>query len=371
MTRRLIVAALLAALAACSEKPEAPRASPVTVDGDRIVLSEPDKADFLKLATVEPDTGGHLRLPGRLVWNEERTARIVPQVPGRIRAITADTGATVKSGQPLAALVSPDYGEARADAHKAATDLRVAQQALARNRELRDAGIVAEKDWQQAEAEVARAAAEVARAARRLDGLGGDGDGSYWLKSPLAGVVVERNLSPGMEYRPEQSLPPLFVVTDPTSLWIQIEAGEADVAHLRPGEPLNVDVKHFPGERFAGVIRHVSDFVDPQTRTVRVRGEVPNPGRRLKGEMFVHAVVELPPTDVLRVPAAAVFLQGRQRFVFVAEGQGRYRRQPVDADNEHDGVLDVRKGLRMGDAVVVEGNLDLLKYFKPVAGTAR
>ncbi|MFN4326193.1 MAG: efflux RND transporter periplasmic adaptor subunit [Azonexus sp.] len=364
-----ILVAILFALAGCSAKPEAPKADAVKVEGDIALLAEPDKASFLTLAVAEPDKGGVLRLPGRLVWNEERTVRVFPQVAGRVERIAIDVGSPVKAGQTLAVLSSPDYGQALADARKARADAQLAAQALERNRVLRDAGVIAEKDWQQAEATAIAARAEAERAGRRVAGLGGEGDGSYALRSPLAGIVVERNLNPGQEFRPDQSGPPLFVITDPASLWIQIDASEADLPRLRKGDPLLIETRQYPGERFTGVIRHVADFVDPNTRTIKVRGEVPNPDRRLKGEMFVNALVELGASPAVRVPASAVFLFGDQRYVFVAESAGRYRKQPVDAGIERDGQIDILGGLQAGDKVVAEGSLHLLKYFKP-AGAA-
>jgi cobalt-zinc-cadmium efflux system membrane fusion protein len=282
-------------------------------------------------------------------------------------SIAVDVGNTVKMNQSLAVLSSPDYGQALADARKAKADAQVATQALERSRLLREAGVIAEKDWQLAEAAAVSARAEAERASRRLAGLGGDGDGSYVLRSPLAGVVVERNLNPGMEFRPDQAAAPLFVVTDPASLWVQVDAGEADLAHLKKGEPLQIESKQYPGERFKGLIRNVADFVDPATRTIKVRGEVPNADRRLKGEMFVNALVELPATQALRAPAAAVFLYGEKRYVFVEEAPGRYRRQQVQAGGEREGSIDILAGVREGDKVVTEGNLHLLKFFKPVA----
>lgn len=362
---------LLLALAGCSAEPEAQKAAAVKVDGDLALLAEPDKATFLKLATVERDKGGLLRLPGRLVWNEEKTVRVFPQVGGRVQSIAVDVGNPVKVGQTLAVLSSPDYGQALADARKARADAQVAAQALERNRVLREAGVVAEKDWQQAEAAAIAAKAEAERASRRVAGLGGEGDGTYALRSPLAGTVVERNLNPGQEFRPDQSGSPLFVVTDPGSLWIQVDAGEADLSKLKKGEPLLIESKQYPGERFKGVIRHVADFVDPNTRTIKIRGEVPNADRRLKGEMFVNALVELEPTAALRAPAAAVFLFGNKRYVFVEEAPGRYRRQAVEAGAEREGLIDLMAGVKEGDKVVIEGSLHLLKYFKPAAAAEK
>ena len=370
MKQKLIVLSLLLALAGCSAEPEPAKEELIKVDGERVTLTEPDKADFLKLAKVDRNQGSSLRLPGRLVWNEEKTVRVVPQLGGRVQSIAVDVGNAVKIGQPLAVLSSPEYGEALADANKAQADARVAQQALARSKQLREAGVIAEKDWEQTEAQAVAARAEGERASRRLAGLGGAGDGNYVLRSPLAGVVVERNLNPGMEFRPDQAGAPLFVVTDPSSLWIQLDAGEADLAYLKPGEPLQIEVKQYPGEHFIGHIRYVADFVDPLTRSIKVRGEVPNAERRLKGEMFVQGRVELPPSDTLRVPAAAVFLLGEKRYVFVEEGQGRYRRQQLEAGAQHEGWIDVLGGLKEGDKVVSEGNLHLLKYFKAGLATS-
>lgn len=367
MKHNFTLLAVVLLLAACSGEPEADKAPLISVDGEHVSLGEPDKADFLKLATVEADRGGSLRLPGRLVWNEEKTVRVLPQLGGRVEKIAVDVGAAVKAGQVLAVLASPDYGQAQADAQKARAVSTLAGQSLERSRQLREAGIIAEKDWQQAAADAIAARAEAARAGRRLAGLGGDGDGAYALKSPLAGLVVERNLNPGMEFRPDQTLPPLFVVTDPASLWIQIDAGEADLAYLKKGEALQIESKQYPGELFPGVIRHVADFVDPATRTIKVRGEVPNADRRLKGEMFVNAVIAMPASQALRVPAAAVFLQGERRYVFVEESLGHYRRQRVEAGGERDGWIELRAGVKAGERVVVEGNLHLLKYLKPAA----
>jgi cobalt-zinc-cadmium efflux system membrane fusion protein len=368
MKQNLIFIPLILVLVACGAEPEAGKAAAVRVDGEHAILAEPDKASFLKLAAVEADQGGTLRLPGRLVWNEEKTVRVFPQLGGRVQKITVDIGTPVKAGQPLATLSSPDYGQALADARKAAAEAQVANQAVERSRQLREAGVIAEKDWQQAEAAAVAARAEAARASHRLAGLGGDGDGSYVLRSPLAGIVVERNLNPGMEFRPEQAAPPLFVVTDPASLWLQIDAGEADIAYLKAGQALQVEVKQYPGEHFAGVIRHVADFVDPASRSIKVRAEVANTERRLKGEMFASALVAVPASPLLRVPATAVFLLGDQRYVFIDEGRGSFLRQRIAVAAERDGWVTVSEGLKDGQRVVVEGNLHLLKYFKAQAG---
>ena len=95
MKRHLTSLALILVLAACGSEPEPAKEAAIKTDGDRVFLSEPDKADFLKLATVEKDQGSTLRLPGRLIWNEDRTVRVAPQVGGRVLRIEAEIGSVV------------------------------------------------------------------------------------------------------------------------------------------------------------------------------------------------------------------------------------------------------------------------------------
>lgn len=370
----LLLSSLL--LAACSQGGEESKEAPPLVNGERVSFAEPDKAAaFLKTETVVKDEGAVLRLPGRLMWNEERTVRVFPQLAGRVLRLHADVGAQVKAGQPLATLSSPDFGQARADLKKANADARLARQGLERSRELLAAGVIAQKDAQQAEADQARAAAEAERAASRMTLLGragaatidNSGDQSYPLSSPIAGTVVERNLNPGQELRFDQLTLAPFVVTDLAALWIQLDAAEADLASLRPGVAFDLEINAYPGEKFAGTIARVADFVDPLARTIKVRGVVPNAGRRLKGEMFATALIALPPSTDLRVDAKAVFLVGAKRYVFVEESPGHYVRRGVEIRAERERRAEVASGLALGEKVVVEGNLNLLKFFKTSA----
>lgn len=372
MTPHALVLSMLAlALTACAPEPETVRTPGATVKGERLTLGEPEKAAaFLSSAPVGAGEGDELRLPGRLVWNEERTVRIVPPLPGRVTRILAEPGRRVAAGATLALISSAEFGQAHAEWRKAESDARLATQAYARASELKAAGVIAEREWQQAEAEHARARAEAGRAVARMRALGGArGEAqTYALTTPIAGVVVERNLNPGQEVRPEA--PPPFVVTDPASLWVQLDASEADLAHLRPGQPLAIEARQYPGIRFAGEIAHVADFVDPQSRTIKVRGKVANPDRRLKGEMFVTASIALPPGTHPRLPSPAVFLIGAERYVFVEEAPGRYERRRVRLGAEHDGRVEVLSGVAVGERVVTEGSLHLLRYFKAPPGGA-
>lgn len=364
-----LLAVTLVTLSACGEKPaEVQAPADAKVEGDTVQILAKESAAYIKVEAASADAGGHLRLPGRLVWNEDRTVRVVPPVAGRVLRIHIQPGQPVKAGQALLTLSSPDFGQAEAEWRKARADAELASRAEARNQELLDAGTVARKDWEQSAADLARAHAELARAEARIKALGGSrGNQEYTLASPLSGIVVERNVNPGQELRPDQPPPaPLFVITDPTSLWLQADARESDLAGLRPGRAVEVEAPPLPGV-FPAKIEQVADFVDPVTRTVRLRACLDNPQRRLKGEMYVTARIPTEPSGKPLVPAKAVFLLGEKRYLFVETAPGRYRRQEVRTGTERDGKVAVLEGIAPDTRIVVEGNLLFTRLFPAVS----
>ncbi|AZG15843.1 MULTISPECIES: efflux RND transporter periplasmic adaptor subunit [Cupriavidus] len=307
-----------------------------------------------------------LSMPGRLVWNEDRTVRVATPFAGRVMEILVQPGATVKAGQPLAMLTSPDFGVAQADARKSAADSAVAAKSLARQRELYQAGVIAQKDFEQAQADNARAAADLARtqAALRMYGAGG-GDAvnqRFALRSPIDGVVVERNINTGMELRPDQQPnAPLFLITDPSTLWAQLDAAEADLGLFKAGVSVQLTSAAYPGETFLGTVVKIADYVDPTSRSVKVRLAVPNADRRLKAEMYVTAKLQAASFQGISVPSKAVFLADNRNYVFVRTSATPFvfERREVKLGVTLPGTTEVVQGLKAGDVVITDGNLYL------------
>ena len=349
-------------LTSCGAREAAvPEARP-TVQGQAITFPKASPAIArLAVEKVEPPLERDLVLPARLTWDEERTVRVFTPFAGRVTRLIAKVGDRVAAGAPLAEMMSPDFGQAQADAGKAQADLALATQALARQKELHEHGVTSAKDLQQATADLARARAESDRAVGRLTAYGhATGSGSQFvLKSPTAGTVVERNLNPGQELRPDQPGNPIFVITDPTRLWVIVDTNESDQGSLKVGTPLVIMSNQFPEDAFAGTLTQLSDFVDPVSRTLKVRGSVPNSERILKGEMFVSARVKVPKGDVPTVNAKAVYLSGVRNYAFVRTGGNTFTRKPVRVGRELDGRMPVLSGLQEGEEAVVAGNLFL------------
>ncbi len=365
----LAFAAGLLGLTGCQPAAVEPVAAGPKVDGDTVVyaLNAPQRT-ALVAASVEPQASAPLRFSGRLVWDEDVTVRIYSPVAGRVRAIDVKPGDEVAAGMPLARIDSPDVDQARADARKAEADATLAERTLARAQDLFAHGALAQKEVEAAEDAQAGAAAERQRARAKLAlyNAGPEAaDQSYALCTPLAGVVVEKNLNPGQEIRPDLILANLpqvtnapFVVTDPHRLWILLDATELDIAALKPNQALHLTSRAYPGRVFAGHIDLIGASLDPATRTLKVRGEVENPDLLLKAEMYAEVEVDgSKPSGAVVVAAQAVFLKDNQAFVFIETAPGRYTRRAIQTGAEANGRILVQDGLRREDRVVVEGAL--------------
>ena len=370
----LTVTLLVTLLGACSEAPHPPSAPPAPIVQGNQIRFAPNHPQLALLSTSAATASKSItiELPAKLVWNEDRTQRVYASFAGRVASIKADIGQSVTTGQALAVLASPEFGMAQAETAKAYADQRVTQKALARQQELFAAGIIARKELDAAEADAARAAAESSRTEARTKLYGGASSGSVnqqlTLSSTINGMVVERNLNPGQELRPDQSgvgVPPLFVVSDPSSLWIQIDARESDIGSLKAGAAFEISVPSLGGQVFKAVVKAAGDAIDPATRTIKVRGLIANPDRLLKAEMLVTArITRQMPDGGVSIPAGAALLYGSKHQVFVQGAAGTF--EPREVELAFEGYKDVvvSKGLNAGEQVVSENTLLLARLWR-------
>jgi len=373
--RILAVSGMAVIMFGCSPPEQADNTPAPKIAGDQITF--PTNSPQLGVITTElaqihnPEA---ISLFGRLTWNDALTVRVFSPVAGRITKIPVELNQPIAAGEALAEIDSPDFGQARADVRTAAGNFAAAAKAFTRAQDMFAHGAGAQKDVEAAEAAEVAARAEQDRAVARLANYGANLESTnalYLLRSPLAGVLVEKSVTPGQEIRSDamlanapQFFSPQFVVTDPTRLWVQLDVPESDLRQLKRGYPLVIRSQSLPDDQFTGAIDAISESLDATTHTVTVHGIVDNSSRKLKAEMFV--TVELPNESAarLQVPAKAVYLRGEAHFVFVEESPGTFRRREVKLGETSDDNLEVVDGLKSGERVVVDGALLLEKMFE-------
>ena len=318
-----------------------------------------------------------IELPARLVWNEERTQRIYPAFAGRVLTLNADIGQSVNAGQVLATLASPEFGAAQADTAKAMADAQVAERALARHQALFDADVISRKELDLTEADAMRARAELARAQARTRMYGSSANNvnqQLGLAATVKGVVVERNLSAGQEVRPDQGGPgnqALFVVSDPSMLWVQIDARESDTASLKPGTKISLTLPNFPGQTFEAKITATGDFIDSNTRSIKVRAVIDNAQRVLKAEMLGTARIERKLGAGVLVPASAVQLRGTEHWAYVQTEPGVFEPRRVKLGYEGLQEVLIVDGVHANELVVKENSLLLAREFRNAQDDAK
>ncbi len=369
-----LIVVLSALCTACGDTPPgSPGASNRTG-----VNPEPPPAQPAPVTIVNPTYRTRvaaLETTGKAQFNEERLVRVNAPVTGRVVEVPARPGDVVEPGQRLLILDSPDLGAAKADYAKAVSDLERAEAAVKLVRELFEVKAIPAKDLRGAENEYQKAGAERERAASRLRTLGvpdarfkeiaarADTATRVVVTAPRSGVVVERNVSPGQVVSYGQSDTPvnLFVIADLSTMWVLADVYEPDIPKVRLGQPVTVTLPCCPGDRYEGRVIYVSDSVDKETRTVKVRAVVPNRGRTLKAEMFVKVAIDTGATKVLTLPESAVHREGGQTFVFVETGKDEYERRPVKLGADLNGSVEVLGGVRPEDRVVSTGSILLKK----------
>ncbi|HJX90930.1 MAG TPA: efflux RND transporter periplasmic adaptor subunit [Pyrinomonadaceae bacterium] len=381
----------IAALGACKRSAETTSNSSAqkTEQSSQSQAIETETVALSPIAAIIPATG-------KILVPEDRMANIGPVHEGRIVRLYAGQGSNVKKGQKLADLESADIDEAEADYLKAladydnarktsAAEVKLAQATYDRTKMLFEKTITAQKNLQSAEhdldvakasgeSSVAGAKATLTSARRHLLILGlKDSDidalanksslaAVFSLNSPISGTVIERNATIGATVGSDTNL---FKIIDISRVWIDANVFEKDLERVRGGQEVKVSVPAFPGASFSGRVILVNSVVDPDTRTVKVRTEVPNADGRLKPEMFanVQIITDLHKTTT-SIPQSALLNDGDKTVVFIAEGSG-YKKQQVSVGLQSNDRVEIVSGLNAGDKVVVKGNYLLLQQSRP------
>lgn len=370
-------------LTACHPKaPPVASAPPVTLKENTLTFTatDPMLPSFVAQTVATQDKLA-VKLTGRLIWNEDITTHVFSPVAGRVSYISAALAEKVTVGSELASILSPDYGQAQADALRADSDFALAKRSLERTRELLVGKIIAQKEVDAAESVFRDAQSELERANARLKQWGSEGavkvgDG-FRLRASMVGEIVERSISPGQEIRADQMLAgessvaaPLFVISDPTRLWVQLDVTEADLPKLKIGSPLHLHCSAYPDRVFEGTLDVIGSVLDPDTRTVRARGSLQNMDRLLKAEMYVNAEVVTTIPPAANVPKNAVFLREGLPTVFVKQDDLHFEMRAVQSGAESDGHVLVTSGLKSGESIVTDGALLLESVFDSLVTTA-
>lgn len=371
----VVVVRVFTARPAAETAPAPATTDAVTLGRDSISLAGIEVAEaksVTRAATFEA--------PAVLALDEARTARIGSLVEGNVVRVLSEVGDRVGRGAVLAELHShvihdawADYRKGVAEQRRRETELAWATQAAERAARLHQEKALSLQERQRAETEqvaareeLDRARTEVRRAEEALEHLGvtngedpsGESGETIPVRAPVGGVVLEKHVTAGTAVTPGT---PLFVVSDLAELWAMAEVDETRIPLVSAGREAKVFVAAWPDRAFDARVTFVGDTINPKTRRVTVRCQVPNPGGLLKPEMYARvALGESAPRPMVVVPEKAIQEMDGKPHVFVAGAKGRFEKREVALGASSEGLVEVRSGVAAGEKVATEGSF-LLK----------
>jgi membrane fusion protein, copper/silver efflux system len=284
-----------------------------------------------------------LRATGVVAFDETRQVEISAKVDGWVRDLRANyTGISVGRGERLMTLYSPEL---------LATESEYLLAVVALQQHAQTSTLPETRDHALRLTQAARdrltlwdvGAGEIEALEKRGKALG-----MMALLAPRAGVIVEKNVIEGMRVTAGQRL---FRLADLSTVWVEASVREREIRLVSPGQEATVQLEAYPGETFTGRTAYVYPSVAEDTRTVKVRLQLPNPGGRLRPGMYATVTIPADEGMALVVPVDAIVDDGTQQLVFIAEGDGYFTPRPITIGRRLGEAIEVLTGLREGEAV--------------------
>jgi membrane fusion protein, heavy metal efflux system len=308
---------------------------------------------------------------GTVAFDQNRSTQVLSPISGPVSRLLVEVGRHVGRDEALAVVSSPDFAAAVSALRKAEATARNARRVAELDKQLFKNDAIARRDLEQAETDAVGAEADRDAALQQLRSLGVNGqtlddiqqnrpvaNPGGIIRSPLAGTVVEKLISPGQLLQAGATA--CFTVADLSSVWVIANVFEADLPFVKIGDSAEV-LTGGGGAPISGKVSYIAALVDPNTRAIAVRLDVPNSGEALKRDMYVRVVIHSKSeSEGLLVPVSAVLRDEENLpFVFVAKPDGTFARQGVQIGSRIGDHQEITSGLTAGQSVVVEGGLFL------------
>jgi Cu(I)/Ag(I) efflux system membrane fusion protein len=172
------------------------------------------------------------------------------------------------------------------------------------------------------------------------------------IYTPLSGIVIEKMVQQGQYVNTGEAL---FNIADLSTVWIEVEVYENEFPNIHVGQQVEIRSQSYPGKPFSGKIAFIYPFLDPKTRTVKARVEMPNSGMKLKPDMFVNAIIKVPLGTSIAVPVTAVIDTGTRQVVWIETSAGMFEPRDVQVGQTSNDKIQILSGLKSGDKVAVSG----------------
>jgi len=309
------------------------------------VMVSPEKQQLLGVRTTTVEAkplSKTVRTVGTITYDETRVTHVHSKIEGWVEKLYANyTGKFVQKGQPLFTLYSPDLLATQGEYLLALKSYeRLSSSSLPEVRSGADSLVQASKQrlalWDISDQQIREL--EQKREPQK----------TLTFYAPNSGFIIKKDVNEGMKIMPDKEI---YTIADLSTVWIDADVYESEIPFIKVGQQATVNLSYYPEETFKGKISYIYPYLDEKTRTVKVRLEFPNPGLKLKPDMYVNAEIKIDSGKHLAVPEEAVLDTGVRKIVFLDKGNGHFEAKEIKLGSKLDGFYQVISGLNQGEKI--------------------
>nr|WP_199157317.1 efflux RND transporter periplasmic adaptor subunit [Pedobacter sp. ASV2] len=319
----------------------------------------------LQMDTVQQaNSKTDLTFSAKITADEEHKSDIFPMVSGTLHQINVKLGDQVKQGQTLATLSSSEMAGFDKEAIAASAELRNAERTLKQAEQLFESGISSAKELEEAKSDYQIKKAEVKRASSVLKLNGGSKSGTYSIKSPINGFIIQKNVTSNMQLRGDNDKN-LFTVADLSTVWAMINIYESDISRIHQGDEVSISLLSYPDKEFKGKIDKIYNMIDQDSKVMNARVTISNPGFLLKPGML--ATVKVAATSGSNLPVVnsrAVVFDENKNYVLVLNPERKVSIREIEIGRKTADKIYVKKGLNPGEQVISSKQVFLFESLK-------
>lgn len=344
-----MVSGSLLVLNACTSKEKKENAKQTVCISD--TMQSRIQLDTAQLSNINNE----LQLTGEVGFDENKVVKVFPFSSGQVIDVKVSLGDRVTAGQVLAVIKSADIAGNYSDLKSSGSDIIIAKRQMDNAKLLLDKGIGSEKDYVEAKENYQKAlsANQKINDALRINGGGNtNASGTFTIKSPISGYIVEKKASAGSYIR-QDNADNLFTISNLKDVWVWANVFESDITKIKEGYKAMVKTLAYPDKIFEGRVDKISEVLSPDNKVMRIRINLPNDGLLLKPEMFTSVEIEnLEKAKAVSIPADAMVFDDGKNYVVIYKGKCDLKLSQVTVQKVENKRAYISSGLEPGDIII-------------------
>ena len=322
---------------------------------------------------IHIDTAGidniddELKLSGEISFNDNKVVKVFPFSSGQVLEVKVSIGDKVAKGQTLAVIKSADVAGNYSDLSTSGNDVAITKKQMDNAESLYKNGIASEREYLEAKENYSKALSN-ANKVKEMIAINGGGhtsaNGVYVITSPMSGYVVEKKINQGGFIRNDNA-DNLFTIGDISDVWVWANVYESDIAKVKEGYTARVSTLAYPDSLFSGVVDKVNQILDPVTKVMKIRVRLPNPGMKLKPEMFANIIIENKEgRKAVMIPSDGVVSDNGKNFVIIYHDKCDLELREINVLKSVNGKDFIGSGLKEGEKIIGANQVLLFNALK-------